>query len=143
MATNTQQPVGLRILVVEDNPADVELAQLGLSRIDPECSITVALNGEQAISLFENSDKGDFSPFDLILLDLNLPRFDGFEVLKVIRSHRQINSPVVMFSTSFKESDKKKALDLGANETVTKPRQLEEVFEAFAEIVSKWCSGKD
>jgi CheY-like chemotaxis protein len=139
MKSHSQHLGGLRVLVVEDNPADLAMAHFSLTRIDPACILTVATDGEQAIRLLEDEDINDRSPFDLILLDLNLPRFDGLDVLKVIRRDRQIVSPVVMFSTWIRDADRKRALDLGANETVTKPGHVEEVVKAFSEIVTKWC----
>ena len=133
----------LKFLLVEDNPADVLLVRIALNEIAPHCSITVAIDGAQAIRLIEAVHQDDRSPFDLILLDLNLPRFDGFEVLKVIRSERMVISPVVMISTTNRKSDQAKALELGANEFSVKPSKLDETFDSIRRLVSKWCRSEN
>ena len=126
-------------LVVDDNPSDVRLAIMGFSKIRPECSVTSVPDGRQAIRLLRQIADTDRSAFDLILLDLNLPYANGFEVLDVTRRELGLLTPVVIFSTSTQAQDHRTALDHAANEFLVKPSTLDGTFHALASIVSRWC----
>jgi two-component system response regulator len=123
----------LKVLLVEDNDADVELTRETLegSRLDVELS--VACDGIEAIDFLRGQSAAPYSDApDLILLDLNLPRVDGREVLVTIKAdHRLKTIPVVVLTSSDAESDIVSSYRLGANCYITKPND----FSAYQRVV--------
>lgn len=131
----------VNILVVEDNPGDVRLLQEAFESVDATPSIDVANDGDEALEFLQaGTDGGGVSqpPVDLVLLDLNLSRTDGFEVLEAIRSDPMLSSlPVLVLSSSDAREDIRRCYDLAANAYLSKPddidgyEQLVEVLAAF------------
>ena len=125
------QPI--RVLLVEDNPADADLTRETLEMSKLRLDIDTVEDGAEALSLL--SQRAEMSPGalpDLILLDLNLPKVNGREVLAAIRRHEVLRHiPVVVLTSSNAEADIVKSYEIGANCYVTKPVGL----EAFREIV--------
>ena len=124
------------VLSVEDNDADFFLLSLALK----ECLSTVIIDqvrdGEEAVKFFK--DPPVLNP-DLILLDVNLPKVNGFEVLAVLRSLESLRqTPVIMFTTSSGENDKEKALALGATEYITKPSSVAGMRILFEEVCVRY-----
>ena len=116
----------LNILLVEDNPADAYLTTLVLKDHDLCKDIYVVEHGEQALSFLrqEGNYKGAFRP-DLIVLDLNLPRMDGFTLLETIKADAVLHDiPVMILSTSSAEKDRTRAYLLGAEHYFIKPNDL-------------------
>ncbi|MGA2386103.1 MAG: response regulator [Candidatus Bathyarchaeia archaeon] len=128
---NEVRPVD--ILLVEDNPGDVRLTKEALRDAKVLNEIYVAKDGVEAMEFLHR--KGRFSKVplpDLILLDLNLPRKDGREVLAEIKEHPILKHiPVVVLTTSKAEEDIVKTYNLHANAYITKPVDL----DRFAEII--------
>ena len=125
------------ILLVEDNPADVRLVTEVLN--DPLVNITVAENGEEALAVL----KGDASnpPLwpDLILLDLNMPKLGGLEVLSEIKKDPQLRViPVVVLTTSQREEDVVKSYDLQASGYIRKPMDLNEFMDLIRAVRDYW-----
>lgn len=117
------QTVRRRILVVEDNKADVFLIQQGLASAKIAVDVTVLSNGEEAMRWIDQVDQDSslLCP-SLIMLDLNLPRRTGAEVLRHIRSSRRCgNSPVLIVTSSDSQQDREQAAALGANQYFRKP----------------------
>ncbi len=80
----------------------------------------------------------------LIILDINMPRLDGFETLKILRSKKMYQStPIVMLTTSVQESDRQRASDLGANAYLIKPSTIEELKKTVFRLVSDWKLSPD
>lgn len=105
------------VLLVEDNPDHALLAKLGISRLDEVREVRVAGDGVQALELLEAGP-----PPDLVLLDLKLPRLDGFAVLERLRAHPSLRGvPVVVLSTSPAEVDRARSVALGASAYLRKP----------------------
>ena len=129
----------VRVLVVEDNPADVRLLReaLGAGRIAVE--IDVAGDGEQAVEILMRSvDEAQARP-DLVLLDLNLPRMTGTEVLAEVKSHPALRrTPIIVLSGSAAEQDVQAAYDLHANAYLRKPRDFPGLRGLVAEIERFW-----
>jgi two-component system response regulator len=121
------------ILLVEDDPGDVELTREGLKTAKMLINLNVVDDGIKALKYLrkEAPYAGAVRP-DLILLDLNLPRKDGRETLKEIRADENFKGiPVVVLTTSEADTDIAKCYDLGANCYITKPVG----FEAFTRVV--------
>jgi CheY-like chemotaxis protein len=132
----------MRILLVEDNPADVRLTQEAFKEWHAPVKLDIAQNGIQALSYlrqeppFESAQRPD-----IILLDLNLPLMDGREVLRDIKSNpgfKQI--PVVVLTTSKAEDDICKSYDLHANCYITKPVEFEDFIRVVQSIERFWLS---
>lgn len=128
----------VEILLVEDNPDDVELTLHALRRENMANSIRVARDGEEALEfLFCNGPHADRSfehPPKLILLDLKLPKVDGMEILKRLKSDRRTKTiPVVILTSSKEERDLVDGYGLGANSYIQKPVD----FDQFRDTVKK------
>ena len=120
----TPQAQPARILVVEDNPADVYLIQEALKEHEVLSSLHVATDGRDAVEvLMEHVRQGELP--DLILLDLNMTRLDGKGVLRTLRTMRDFDSvPVVILTSSSSPQDVDETRRLGANEYIVKPSDL-------------------
>jgi chemotaxis family two-component system response regulator Rcp1 len=134
----TQRPI--EILLVEDSPGDIWLTRETLLQGPVPKNISVVINGEQALDYLRR--KGRFSNAlrpDLVLLDLNLPRRDGLEVLRVIKTDPDLSSiTVIVLTTSHAPSDVNAAYDLNANCYVVKPVNLEDFTVAIRGIENFW-----
>ncbi len=125
------------ILLVEDSPSDVELTRRALKKNRFEVNIDVAEDGVEALDyLFCTGIHANRTPYllpDLILLDLNIPKIDGNEVIKRIRATAKTKLiPIVVLTSSNEDSDLLKAYNNGANSYIRKPVD----FNKFAEVVS-------
>jgi CheY-like chemotaxis protein len=130
----------LNILLVEDNPADAYLTMLALQDHELYQDIRVVEHGEQALSFLrkEGEYADAFSP-DLIVLDLNLPRMDGFTVLATVKSDPALRSiPVVILSTSSAEKDLTQAYRLGAAHYFVKPNDLQGCLSFGHTLAEVW-----
>lgn len=132
----------IEILLVEDNPGDADLAREALTNTKINNNLFVVGDGEAAMD-FLHKTKGyaEVPRPDLILLDLNLPRKDGREVLADIKSHNDFKRiPVVILTTSEAEEDILKSYDLHANCYVTKPIDLNQFIKVVRSIEDFWFS---
>jgi two-component system response regulator len=129
---------GTDILLVEDNPADVELTQRAFATNRLANRIHVARDGLEALEfLFSSADAVD--QLSLVLLDLKMPRMDGLEVLRRMKADpRTRHLPVVMMTSSSEESDLVSSYDLGANSYIVKPVDFENFTEAVRVIGTYW-----
>lgn len=130
------------ILLVEDNPHDLELTLHALSKHRLGNEVVVARDGEEALDYlfgrgrFEGRQEGLPS---LIMLDLKLPKIDGIEVLKTIRSTPALAQlPVVMFTASRMEADIASAYAGGVNSYVVKPLDFQELMRVVADLGCYW-----
>ena len=128
------------ILLVEDNPGDVILTQKAFRQGRIANHITVAKNGEEAMEILRRQNKhADASVPDLILLDLNLPRKSGQEVLNEIKSDPVLKHiPVVVLTSSKAELDVVKTYDLHANSYIIKPVSMEKFAETVTMLENYW-----
>ncbi len=130
----------VQILLVEDNPGDVRLTMEALKEAKVVNTLTVVKDGIEALSLLrrEGPHAGAARP-DLILLDLNLPRKDGREVLAEIKADDKLKRiPVVILTTSKDEQDVLKTYDLYANCYITKPVDLDQFITVVKSIEDFW-----
>jgi CheY-like chemotaxis protein len=126
------------VLSVEDSDGDYNLMEFVLQQLG-KVDLRRASDGEQALTFLKSSNKP--RP-DLILLDVNIPRKNGFDVLAFIKSQDSIRHiPVVIFTSSWDAREKTKALALGA-EFVTKPNSLDGMVKVLNEICAKYLNGR-
>jgi chemotaxis family two-component system response regulator Rcp1 len=128
------------ILLVEDNPGDVRLTQEAFKEGKLFNNLHVAVDGEQAVSFLRRNGAHREAPRpDLVLLDLNLPKKDGREVLAEMKHDRQLRSiPVVVLTTSKDSQDIKHAYDLNCNCYITKPIDLDRFIDVLRTIDRFW-----
>ncbi len=130
----------LVILLVEDNPADVRLTREAFREGKIQNTLHVVQDGVEALAFLRRQGPHTEAPRpDLILLDLNLPRKDGREVLAEIKDDPLLRRiPVVILTTSRSEADVLRTYDLHANCYVTKPVDLEQFFEVIRSVETFW-----
>ncbi|MFZ0318299.1 MAG: response regulator [Candidatus Sulfotelmatobacter sp.] len=131
----------LRLLLVDDNPADVGLAREALVESARHSEIASVEDGMEAMAYLDRRGKyADAVRPDLIILDLSLPKKDGHAVLAAIKARPELRRiPVVIFSTSQLSRDITRSYELGANCYVSKPGNLKDFFSAVKSIEGFWC----
>ena len=126
------------ILLVEDNPMDVDLTIRALQRNHVTNRLQVARDGEEAIGWISRWASGEPVPA-LILLDLKLPKVDGLEVLRQLKAHPTYRAaPVVILTTSAEDRDVQTAYGLGANSYIVKPVSFDHFVQVAAQIDLYW-----
>jgi two-component system, chemotaxis family, response regulator Rcp1 len=127
----------IKVLLVEDSPGDVRLTQEVLRATNSSVQLLIASDGADAMALLRRQGVHLHAPRpDLILLDLNLPKMDGREVLSLIKSDANLKMiPTVILTTSGTEADVAKSYQLQANCYLTKPVQLD-AFEALVKSIN-------
>ncbi|MCG2590845.1 response regulator [Rhodohalobacter sulfatireducens] len=132
------------ILLVEDNPDDVELTILAFKKNNFANEIKVVEDGEEAIHFLSGKNNEGISKFgypELILLDLKLPKVNGHEVLKEIKADKKTKRiPVVILTSSQEEEDIIKGYDLGANSYVRKPVDYQDFVEVVNNLGVYWLA---
>lgn len=128
------------ILLVEDNPLDIDLTKRAFARRRLADPLVIARDGEEAMQQIDRWESGEQAP-SLILLDLKLPKIDGLDVLARLKRHTVYKSiPVVVLTTSAEDRDVRAAYDLGANSYIVKPVSFEKFVEVAEHIESYWGS---
>lgn len=126
------------ILLVEDNPIDLDLTLRAFSARKLTNPIQIARDGEEALAFIEKWENGDIVPV-VILLDLKLPKVNGLEVLEVIKKHPTFKTiPVVVLTTSSESNDVKTSYELGANSYIIKPVDFDKFIEVAKQIELYW-----
>lgn len=133
----------LVILVAEDDPNDLELLRHVVNENGVEVNFQSAQDGEQVIDYLKAqrqfADRAAHPIPDIIVLDLKMPRVNGFEVLEWLRQQPALASiPVIILSGSGLESDIREAYRLGANTYFTKPGQLAELRKIVSSLIDYW-----
>jgi CheY-like chemotaxis protein len=129
-----------RVLLVEDNAGDAQLMRIAFAEIHPEAELRVAPDGETALAALVGADARREHP-DLVLLDLNLPRLSGHEVLAAVRDSGEPQvrrTPVVVLSTSNAIDDVERSYELGARSHIAKPHEIDDLFETVASLARYW-----
>ncbi|WP_198032549.1 response regulator [Aerolutibacter daejeonensis] len=131
------------ILLVEDNPDDVELTRIAFNEAKIANALTVVTDGAEALDyLFARGAHADRNPADLpsiVLLDLNLPKVDGREVLQAIRANEATRTlPVVVLTTSAEPFDVETSYALGVNSYIQKPVDFEQFVWAVKQVGLYW-----
>lgn len=131
---------GCSILLVEDNPDHAELISISIAQVISDCHFTKAVNGEEALEIMGISPSPVVPGFrpDIVLLDVNLPKMSGADVLQAIRSDSRFNQlPVVVLSTSTRKEEMETMLNLGANAYLFKFDEKAKLGEKISDFVGK------
>ena len=129
-----------RVLLVEDNTGDAQLMRIAFAETHPGTLLDVVTDGESALERIERDDAPGGRP-DLVLLDLNLPRLSGHEVLAAVAGSDALHvrrTPVVVLSTSAAGADVRRSYELGARSHIAKPLEIDELFTAVATLATYW-----
>ena len=139
MHATAAQGVPLQVLLVEDSPGDVRLTQEAFREVNGGVVLHVAFDGMEALDFLYRRGEHEAAPRpDLILLDLNLPRMDGREVLAHIKKEDDLRSiPTIILTTSESEADIVKSYQLRANCYLTKPVQLD-AFDSLVRSINEF-----
>jgi len=129
-----------RILLVEDNEGDIVLTLEAFEECKVKTEISVAKNGQEALDfLFKRGAFTEAKKPDLILLDINIPIFNGHEVLRQIKDDPNLKKiPVIMLTTSSSQKDIDKAYENHSNSYVKKPLDIEEFLSTILKIEEFW-----
>lgn len=128
------------ILLIEDNPDDIELTMLAFEKNGLSNEIVVAHDGVEALEILHGSGSESCVPgIGVVLLDLKLPRVDGLQVLRAIRADERTNLlPVVVLTSSREEHDLVESYKLGVNSYIRKPVEFDAFVEAARHIGMYW-----
>ncbi len=132
----------IEILLIEDNPGDIEITRQSLNSGKINNKLQVVMDGEEALDyLFQRGKHEKSNLPDMILLDLNLPKVSGREILKALKEDELRKSiPVIILSSSEAAADIDESYQLHANCFVTKPVQLETFMDVVQVIESFWIN---
>jgi CheY-like chemotaxis protein len=132
----------VHILLVEDNEGDIILTLEAFNDVKLKNTVSVVRDGEEAVQYLNREGAFlDAIPPDFILLDINLPKMDGKEVLAYIKNHDRFKTiPVVMLTTSSSEKDIKDSYNAFANCYITKPVDFEKFIQVIRSIEEFWIS---
>ncbi|SRR5581483_10601093 len=133
------------ILVVDDQQDEIDLLRRAFSKVDSGAALHSVLNGEEALAYLKGehpySNRKLFPFPDLMLLDLKMPRMNGFEVLEAVRSHSLLKRlPVIVLTVSDRAKDIALALEAGANSVLTKPRSARELASLARAVQDYWLN---
>ena len=136
MSTSVSLPP---ILLVEDNPMDLDLTLRAFNKKKFTNHVHVARDGEEALAFIPRWEAGETLPA-VILLDINLPKINGLEVLRQLKAHERFRRiPVVVLTSSREDKDLKTAYDLGVNSYIEKPVSFNKFMEVAEQIELYWC----
>lgn len=128
------------LLLIEDGEADQQLVARALRNAKIETDLYIVDSGEEGLAFLRGDGEHNGSPRpDLILLDLNLPRIDGKQVLREIRADEKLKEiPVVMLTTSSEERDIVESYRLGVNAYITKPVEAQDFMDSIQKLEEFW-----
>jgi two-component system response regulator len=135
-------PAPRTILLVEDSPDDLALAEAAFAELGLEHRLQAVIDGEEALEVLLGGEPSTWSArADLVLLDLQLPGIDGFEVLRRLRADPRVGVvPVVVLTSSVEDEDVLTCYRLGANSYVRKPTDFDEFVPMLREILEYWLT---
>lgn len=120
------------VIIIDDNPGDIALTQEAFAENGMPADFTAAMSGDEALELLKSIGKETRLP-DLILLDLNLPKINGLEILAYVRRHPRLGRvPTVVLTTSNRTQDREQSHQLGATDYLVKPA----IFSEFLDLVT-------
>lgn len=130
----------LPILLVDDDPNDILIAKRAFAKAQIQNKIYVTRDGEEAIRFLQKKESYKAAPTpSIVLLDLKMPKVDGFEVLETIKSDEQLKSiPIIVLTTSERDQDIERAYNLGCNSFIVKPVSFHDFVDIVNEIKRYW-----
>lgn len=130
----------MEVLLIEDNPGDVRLLEEAFRELQADIRMRVARDGAEGLEIIEKATAARFANWpDLILLDLNLPKISGHDVLARIKNNPETRRiPVIILTSSRAEFDVRQAYDCHANAYLRKPSSLEDLISAAEQIKHFW-----
>jgi CheY-like chemotaxis protein len=137
-------PEKMKVLVVEDNPDDVTIIKRAMRKSEVKCELYFARDGEEALDFLHREGEFEDVPRpDLVLLDLNLPKINGLEVLSKIKEDERLRRiPVIVLTISEREEDMVKAYDSGAASYMTKPVDSKDFERLIGTVQDYWRIAK-
>lgn len=137
---NTPNSTPIDVLLVDDSPQDVRLTKEALKGSRFRIHLKVATNGEEALAVLRHQGRhANAGQTNLVLLDLNMPRMDGFEMLSVMKQDAALKCiPVVILTTSDSASDVRRTYELQGNAYVTKPAHVDQFVSTMKAIENFW-----
>ncbi|HKD08975.1 MAG TPA: response regulator [Bryobacteraceae bacterium] len=127
------------LLLVEDNPDDIALAQRAVARGGVQANLVVARSGKEAWDMLNASARLQQQP-KAVFLDLNMPEWSGFDLLERVRAGGPIATvPMIVLTTSNEPADVERSYKLGANSFITKPLDFKEFADVFAIMSAYWA----
>ena len=143
MSSTIERPKKPVVLLAEDNPAEQRLAQRALKQGQLQCELRIVSDGKEVMDYLLHHppyDKAELAPRPhLLLLDLNMPKLDGRQVLQGIKSNPALATiPVVVLTTSKQEQDILQSYHLGCNSFINKPVDVHEFFNMMRELSRYW-----
>ena len=147
MSMNSMSKSGL-ILVAEDDPTDAYFFQRAFRRAGLPVTLHFVRDGQEVLDYLQGAeqfaDRTRYPRPQLVLLDLKMPRLDGFDVLEWVRKQPGLNGlQIVIFSSSDEPKDMNRAYGLGANWYLVKPHSMEELTELVGRFKKFWLEGND
>jgi len=137
--TTTKDRKTMRVMLIEDNPADQNLMQRALKKSIYPIDLHIEDNGVSALEYLGNDSRRNVLKPHIILLDINMPRMNGKEFLKIVKADEVLKKiPVLMMSTSSSATDICEAYSLGVNAYIVKPMEAEKYFETIQTIEKFW-----
>lgn len=137
---DTGAPERCRLMVVEDNPADVELIRVAVESVGFPLDLEVVDDGQKALTILNRSGGSEKDPsIDLLMLDLNLPRMNGKEVLRRVRQNQAVpRMPIFVLSASDDREEIAQCYEIGATAYMTKPVDLNEFDRLVRDLFAFW-----
>ena len=134
----------IKVLLVEDSPGDVRLTQEAFHDVNPSIKLHVTSDGAEAMAFLKHEGQHANAPRpDFILLDLNLPKMDGREVLARIKNDESLKTiPTIVLTTSEAQADILKSYQLQANCYLSKPVRLDEFEGVVKSVIDFWSKAK-
>lgn len=132
----------IKILLIEDNPGDVRLTQEAFKESSKNVELDVVMDGVEAVNyLYKQGTYADRTSPDLILLDLNLPKMDGRQVLEKVKSDPNLKRiPIIVLTTSDADQDIMKSYNLHVNCYLNKPVDFDQFFDIIQKIEDFWLT---
>jgi hypothetical protein len=127
----SQAPGHVRVLIVEDQPLNQQLAKKLIS--DFGFTAEIAINGKAALEILRN----DPDPFDVVLMDLQMPELDGYDAAKLIRTKLQLAIPIIAVTAHSSSGEREKCLNIGMNDYLVKPFRAQELYFKIASVLKK------
>ena len=128
-----------QILLIEDNALDADLIRHALLKVEAGAALSIARDGDEAFETIKHWEEGQPVPI-VILLDLQLPKINGFEILKTLKTHPRYRIlPVVVLTSSSNLEDMQTAYKLGANSYILKPIDYDLLTRAISLTHRYWC----